>query len=72
MFASMLRNDRARRGFTVGKAAWRIGVSQRHYRDLEAGAVFPTFETWDRMCKLFGWSQSFVGRDWDRDRQTRQ
>ena len=22
-----------------------------------------TFETWDRMCKLYGWSQSFVASE---------
>ena len=53
MFAKMLRNDRARRGFTVGQVARRLG--QRQYRDFEAGAVSPSFEKWDRMCKLHGW-----------------
>ncbi len=24
------------------------------------GSAFPTFETWDRICKLYGWSQTFV------------
>ena len=27
---------------------------------LEAGTGLPAFETWDRICKLYGWSQSFV------------
>jgi hypothetical protein len=22
----------------------------------------PSFETWDRICKLFGWPQTFIGR----------
>jgi hypothetical protein len=35
--------------------------SQREYRELEAGTSLPTFDTWDRICKLYGWSQSFVG-----------
>jgi hypothetical protein len=26
----------------------------------EAGARSPSFETWDRICKLFGWPQTFV------------
>jgi hypothetical protein len=27
---------------------------------LEAGARSPSFETWDRICKLFGWPQTFA------------
>jgi DNA-binding XRE family transcriptional regulator len=62
MFPDMLAEDRRRRGFTVGQVAWRLGVSPREYRELEAGTSFPTLDTWDRICKLYGWSQSFVGR----------
>ena len=29
--------------------------------ELEAGERSPTFETWDRMCVLYGWPQTFVG-----------
>jgi hypothetical protein len=39
-----------------------LGVSVREYRELEAGAQFPSSDTWDRMCDLYGWSQSFVRR----------
>jgi hypothetical protein len=28
--------------------------------ELEAGTRFPDFETWDRICKLYGWPQTFV------------
>jgi len=28
--------------------------------ELEAGAGLPSFETWDRICKLYGWPQTFV------------
>jgi hypothetical protein len=61
MFAGMLERDRKRCGFRVCQVAWHLGVSVRQYRELEAGTRLPTFETWDRMCKLYGWSQSFVG-----------
>jgi transcriptional regulator with XRE-family HTH domain len=61
MFADMLAEDRRRRGFTVGQVAWRLGVSPQEYRELEAGTGLPTFDTWDAICKLYGWSQSFVG-----------
>ena len=61
MFAGMLDRDRKRCGLRNCQVASHLGVSVREYRELEAGTRFPTFETWDRMCKLYGWSQSFVG-----------
>jgi helix-turn-helix protein len=45
----------------MGQVAWRLGVSVTEYRDLVAGARAPSFETWDRICKLYGWPQTFVG-----------
>jgi hypothetical protein len=62
MFAGMLETDRKRWGLRVCRAAWLLGVSVRQYRELEAGTASPSFETWDRMCKLFGWSQRFTDR----------
>jgi hypothetical protein len=62
LFAGMLERDRKRKGLRVCQAAWLLGVSVREYRELEAGERFPTSDTWDRMCDLYGWSQSFVGR----------
>lgn len=61
-FRSMLAEDRRRRGFTIGQVAWRLGITPDRYRALEAGEAIPDFETWDRMCKLFGWPQMFVGQ----------
>jgi hypothetical protein len=54
MLPTMLAQDRKRAGWSVGQAAWRIRVSVREYRELEAGARSPSFETWDRICKLYG------------------
>jgi hypothetical protein len=31
------------------------------FGSIEAGERSPTFETWDRICKLYGWPQTFVG-----------
>jgi hypothetical protein len=42
------------------QAAWRFGVSVREYRELEEGTRSPTFETWDRICKMYGWPQMFL------------
>jgi hypothetical protein len=42
------------------QAGWRFGVIVREYRELEAGTRFPTFETWDRIYKLYGWPQTFT------------
>jgi Helix-turn-helix domain len=36
-------------------------VDVRTYRELEAGERRPSWETWDRICKLYGWPQTFVG-----------
>ncbi len=60
-FPDMLAEDRQQAGFTVGQVAWRIGVTPAAYRELEAGTRSPTFDTWDRICKLYGWPQTFVG-----------
>jgi hypothetical protein len=61
MLPTMLEQDRRREGWSVGRAAWALRVSIREYRELEAGTRTPTFETWDRICKLFGCPQTFVG-----------
>jgi hypothetical protein len=62
MFADLLRRDRERWGLSVGQAAWRFGVKIGEYRELEAGRLFPSFEVYDRVCKLFGWPQVFARR----------
>jgi DNA-binding XRE family transcriptional regulator len=56
----MLRRDRERWGMRECQAAWRFGVSVREYRELETGTHSPSFETWDRICKLYGWPQTLV------------
>jgi len=61
----------ARRTSPPAIRALRLGLATsggelREYRELEAGARSPTFETWDRICKMFGWPQTFASR-----RQTR-
>jgi predicted transcriptional regulator len=56
----LLERDRKRAGWSVGRASWELGVSLREYRELEAGKRSPNFETWDRICKLYGWPQTFV------------
>lgn len=57
----MPQHDRKQAGWSVGQAAWRLGVSIRENRELEAGERSPSFETWDRICKLHGWPQTFFG-----------
>jgi hypothetical protein len=59
MFAGMLEADRKRWGLRVCRVAWLLGVSVREYRELEAGTTWPSFDTWDRMCELYGWPQTF-------------
>ncbi|MDP9331203.1 MAG: helix-turn-helix domain-containing protein [Actinomycetota bacterium] len=60
MFAAMLRRDRERWGLTIAQAAWRLGVRSSEYRELEAGTRWPSFDTYDRICKLFAWPQAFM------------
>jgi predicted transcriptional regulator len=55
----MLEADRRRNGFTLGQVAWRLGITKAECRALEAGDAFPDFDTWDRICELFGWPQTF-------------
>jgi hypothetical protein len=31
----------------MGQVVWRLGVSVREYRELEAGTSFPNWETYD-------------------------
>ena len=56
----MLKHDRKQAGWSVGRAVWRLGVSIQEYRELEAGVGSPNFETWDRICQVYGGPQTFV------------
>ena len=56
-----MRDDRERLGLSVARVSWLVGVSVREYRNLEFGETHPDFETWTRICKLYGWPQRFVG-----------
>ena len=56
----MLAHDRKQAGWSVGQAAFRFGVSVGEYREIEASERVPTWETWDRICKPYGWPQTFV------------
>jgi len=59
-FPTMMQRDRKREGLRVCRAAWLLGISVREYRELEAGERVPDAATYDRMCKVFGWPQSFI------------
>jgi DNA-binding XRE family transcriptional regulator len=60
MLLQMLEQDRKRAGWSVARAAWELGVSIREYRGLETGKRMPNWETFDRICKLYGWPQTFL------------
>ncbi|HWL91763.1 MAG TPA: hypothetical protein VNP90_10420 [Actinomycetota bacterium] len=38
MLPTMVEHDRKQAGWSVSRAAWRLGVTVREYRELEAGA----------------------------------
>jgi ribosome-binding protein aMBF1 (putative translation factor) len=61
ILGDMLRRDRKREGLSLARAAWLLGVSVRELREIEAGERYPSFDTYERIAKLFGWPQSFVG-----------
>lgn len=56
----MLADHRPRAGWSVGEAAWRLGVTVEGSRELEAGDRWPGGETFNRICELYGWPQTFV------------
>jgi DNA-binding XRE family transcriptional regulator len=56
----MLRKERERLALSSHDAARRLGVSRRHYRDLEDGNAWPDWTTYDRIERLFGWPQTFL------------
>jgi predicted transcriptional regulator len=60
MFRKMLVEDRRRAGRSVGQAASRLGISAREYWEIAAGERVPSWETWDRICRLCGWPQTFA------------
>ena len=43
-----------------GRGAWGFGASVRGYRELEAGERMPNLETYERICELYVWPQTFV------------
>ena len=58
----MMRRGRQREGLRICRAAWLIGISVREYREMESGDRMPSLEVYRRICKLYGWPQTFVGR----------
>jgi len=59
MLPKLLEQDRKRAGWSVGQAAWRLGVSIWEYREIEAGARWPNGRRYDRIAERFGWPRSF-------------
>lgn len=57
----MLEHDRKQAGWSLGRAAWRLGVSVREYKAIEGRRAVAELRDVDRICKLFGWPQTFVG-----------
>jgi hypothetical protein len=49
MLGELLRRDRERAGLSIGQAAVLLGVKPAEYRRLEDEAVWPDWETYDRL-----------------------
>ena len=41
MLPGMLEHDRKQAGWSVGQAAWRLGITVREYREIAAGEHWP-------------------------------
>ena len=61
----MLEHDRKQAGWSVEQAARRLGVSVPEYQAIEVGDRAPAWETWDRICKVYGWGQTLRGAHYD-------
>ena len=61
-YPGMMQRTRKREGLRVCRAAWLVGFSVREYREIEAGDRIPSSGTYERISKLYGWPQTFVGR----------
>ena len=42
----------------------RLGITEREYREMDAGERWPKWEAFHRICKLCGWPQTFVAVLW--------
>jgi hypothetical protein len=60
MLPAILQRDRKQAGWSVGQAAWRLGVIIREYREIEAGDREPSRGTYERISELYGWPRTFV------------
>ena len=59
MLSDLLERDRAR---LVSASVRRVAARSEAagVPSTRAGERWPDFETWDRICKLYGWPQTFV------------
>ena len=60
MFRKMLADDRRRAGWSIGQTAWRLGVSIREYRELEAGRALAERGDIPPDMRAVRWPQTFV------------
>ena len=60
MLTDMLERYRIREGLSVPRAAYLIGLTPAEYRRILAGEPIVRFETWQRICDLYGWPQTFA------------
>jgi transcriptional regulator with XRE-family HTH domain len=56
MLGELLRRDRDKRGLSLEEAARLLQITAVRLRKLEADEAWPDWETYDLICKLFGWA----------------
>ena len=52
---ALLKRDREGSGFSVNQTAEELEITPARYRQLEDGSVLPDWDTYERICRLFGW-----------------
>lgn len=60
MLPTMLDHDRKQAGWSVSQVAWRLGLSVREYRELEAGRSITDIRDVGPHLQAVGWPQTFA------------
>ena len=55
-----LKAARKAKGLTQQQMAEKLGITERHYRNIETGAVIGSIELWDKMEDMFNVHQRIL------------
>ena len=63
VYPALMRRSREGLGLTQRRAAGFLGTSVADYSALESGEAIPSVQTWELMCRLFGWPETGFASD---------